>query len=114
MKKYTGSIISLAGKIIDDAVAHGSRTIQLRPDLPMLILADNGKDFDTIGIIHPRMRTAIVSRFKMQANLLIREHRKVQIGTIATRVGRSPRIVRVVVIPGVQGEHIILDFCYSA
>ena len=101
------AIVRLANQLIRDAVQAGTSDIHIEP---------NGKEQNTIirfrvdgkcsiyQGIHPSIRSALVARLKVMADLDISERRKPQDGKIKFSLGQEKVELRVATIPTVHGD----------
>ncbi len=101
--------VKLVNYIVQKAVADRASDIHIEPqehDLRVRFRID--------GVLHEMMRspksiqTAIISRFKIMAEMDIAESRKPQDGHCAITVGRTKLDFRVSTLPTVYGERVVL------
>lgn len=101
--------VKLVKYILKKAVADGASDIHIEPQEHDLRIR-----FRTDGVLHEIMRspkssqTAIISRFKIMADIDISETRKPQDGHSSVNVGNKTVDLRVSTLPSIYGERIVL------
>jgi len=117
VRESDNAIIQLANRIILEAVQRGASDVHIEPngrrgDVRIRLRIDG--ECKALPDVPASHRHALVSRFKIMANLDIAERRRPQDGRIRLRVLRRSVDFRVTTVPTLGGEDVVLRVLESS
>ncbi|MBV8597543.1 MAG: Flp pilus assembly complex ATPase component TadA, partial [Actinobacteria bacterium] len=101
--------INLVNAVIARAIEERASDIHFEPEAKeMVVRARVDGMMRTLTVIPKGMRSAVVTRLKIMAELDIAERRAPQDGRVSVRYGEHPMDLRIAVLPTTHGEQVVL------
>ena len=101
--------INLVNAVIARAIEERASDIHFEPQAKqMLVRARVDGMMRTLTVVPKGLRSAVVSRLKIMAELDIAERRAPQDGRVSVRYAEQPMDLRIAVIPTTHGEQVVL------